>query len=114
MNEIGVERKIVVGILEDAIDAGNGVEMKDEESTDVNLCDDGAGVEIYVVVAWAIVVSDPAPAVLELLPDEYGVELHVVGAGVLDDDAAGVLPPLVPDADVLEVLPSAVESTEEL
>jgi hypothetical protein len=38
----------------------------------------------------------------------YGVELDVVSAAVLDDDAAGVLPPLVPDADVLPMLPSPV------
>jgi hypothetical protein len=53
----------------------------------------------------AVVASAP---VLEVLPVGYGVELDVVGAGVLDDDAAGVLPPLVPDADVLPMLPSAV------
>jgi len=108
VDEIGVERKIVVGIIEGAVDAGEGVELKDEEGTDVKLCDVGAGVELDIVVAWAVVVSAPAPAVLELLPDEYGIELHVVGAGVLDDDAAGVLPPLVPGADVLPILPSAV------
>jgi hypothetical protein len=38
----------------------------------------------------------------------YGVELDVVSAAVLDDDAAGVLPLLVPDADVLPMLPSPV------
>jgi len=47
--------------------------------------------------------------VLEALPIGYGVD---VGAGVLDDndDAAGVLPPLVAeaDADVSPTLPSAV------
>jgi hypothetical protein len=55
-----------------------------------------------------VVVSTPAPAVLEMLPVGYGVELDVVSASVLDDDAAGVLPPLVPDADVLPMLPPAV------
>jgi hypothetical protein len=107
-DEIGVERRIVVGILEGAVDAGKAVELRDEEGTDVNLCDVGAGVELDIVVAWTVVVSAPAPAVLELLPNEHGVELHVVGAGVLDDDAAGVLPPPVPDADVLPILPSTV------
>ena len=56
----------------------------------------------------AVVVSVPAPAVLEVLPVRHGVEIDVVSAGVLDDDAAGVLPSLVPDADVLPMLHSAV------
>jgi hypothetical protein len=30
VDEIGVERKIVVGIIEGAVDAGEGVELKDE------------------------------------------------------------------------------------
>jgi hypothetical protein len=63
--------------------------------------------DVLPMMPSAVTLS-PDPAVLEVLPDEYGVELDVVGAGVLDDDAAGVLPPLVPDADVLPMLPSAV------
>jgi hypothetical protein len=63
--------------------------------------------DVLPMMPSAVTLS-PDPAVLEVLPDEYGVELHDVGAGVLDDDAAGVLPPLVPDADVLPMLPSAV------
>ena len=54
------------------------------------LDDDAAG-----VLPSAVVVSGPAPGVLEVLPAGYGVELDVVGAGVLDDDAAGVLPSAV-------------------
>ena len=73
---------------------------------------DGAGVlddtDVLPILPSAVVVSAPASAGLELLPVGYGVELDVVGAGVLDDDATGVLPPIVPDADVLPKLPSAV------
>jgi hypothetical protein len=50
VDEIGDERRIVVGILDGAVDDREGVELEDEESTDVNLCDVGAGVELDVVV----------------------------------------------------------------
>ena len=50
VDEIGDARRIVVGILDGAVDDREGVELEDEESTDVNLCDVGAGVELDVVV----------------------------------------------------------------
>jgi hypothetical protein len=50
VDEIGDARRIVVGILDGAVDDRGGVGLEDEESTDVNLCDVGAGVELDVVV----------------------------------------------------------------
>ena len=96
----------------EVLPVGYGVEL-DVADAGV-LDDDAAGVlpplvpdaDVLPMLPSAIVAS--APAVLEVLPVGYGVELDVVGAGVLDDDAAGVLPPVVPDADVLPMLPSAV------
>ena len=52
VDEIGDARRIVVGILDGAVDDRGGVGLEDEESTDVNLCDVGAGVELDVVVTW--------------------------------------------------------------